>query len=239
MSVTKLSIVVPAYNEGNTLPQLVAELERVQFGTIEPEIIIVNDGSNDETVHIFATLPPHIKTVSHQTNQGKSAAIRTGLQLATGSHIIIQDADLEYDPHEIPILCSVVTERNVKVVYGKRTGSGSTPGRVDYFLGGKLVTLVCNALYFKQLADEPTCYKLIERELIESLNLREDRFDFCPEVTAKIFRLGHTIAEHPISYRPRSIDEGKKIRYYDGLRAIYVLMKYRLYPVHTWHKKTY
>ncbi len=236
MSVTKLSIVIPAYNEGKTLLRLVEELHAVDFDSIEPEIIIVDDGSHDNTKEIFAQLPEHIKTVSHTVNLGKSAAIRTGLLHATGSHIIIQDADLEYNPHEIPQLCEVLRQHQTKVVYGKRSGKASTPGRVDYFLGGKLVTLICNILFFSRLSDEPTCYKLIERELIQSLSLKEDRFDFCPEVTAKIFRLGHQIVEHPISYRPRSINEGKKIRYHDGLRAIYVLVKYRFYPLRLWHQ---
>ncbi len=236
MNVTKLSIIIPAYNEGVTLPRIVEELHKVDFDQIEPEIIIVDDGSSDETKIILSQLPQHIKTVSHERNQGKSAAIRTGLAYATGSHIIIQDADLEYDPHEIPQLCNVLSSRKVQVVYGKRTKPPYTAVRIDYFLGGKFITIVCNVLFNSNIADEPVCYKLINRSLIESLNLKEERFDFCPEVTAKILRLKHKIVEHPISYRPRSISEGKKIRYHDGFRALYVLFKYRLLPISYWHK---
>ncbi len=233
----RLSIVIPAYNEATSLRRVIDAVLTADLGTHDKEIIVVDDGSHDDTKEIMTTFPEGIIAISHPQNRGKSAAIRTGLAAATGSYVVIQDADLEYDPADIKSLVELVKEHNHVAVYGSRNLGSAQPGRFDFHMGGRVLTLLSNVLYGARLTDEPTCYKLIRRDELMNLSLEEERFGFCPEVTAKLLRRGHTIAELPISYYPRSISEGKKIRYRDGIHAVGILLKYRFKPQRTWYKE--
>jgi len=224
----KLSIIMPVYNEEKTIMNI---LERVKNSKIkaEKEIVIVDDFSRDGTREILGSIKDKkIKIVFHETNKGKGSAIRTGLQHVTGDFIIIQDADLEYNPDEYHLLLDYALENSIKVVYGSRMlKKENKKSYWSFYLGNILVNRVANLLYWTKLTDVETCYKLVDRELINSLNLKAEKFDFEPEVTAKILKKGIEIKEIPISYSPRSIEEGKKIRWKDGVDAIWTLIKYR------------
>jgi glycosyltransferase involved in cell wall biosynthesis len=219
-----LSVIIPAFNEGNTIAEIIA---RVKGVPVEKEIIVVDDGSTDETPKILDTLAGI--TVIHKRNGGKGSAIREGLKYASGEVTIIQDADLEYDPNDYRLMMETMKSERADVIYGSRVLHEDY--RISYrrfFWGGKLVTLVANLLFGISITDEPTCYKMIRTELLKSLKLTCTRFEFCPEVTAKIARRGIKIVEVPISYSPRSIEDGKKINALDGLEAIWTLIKFRI-----------
>ncbi|TVR39851.1 MAG: glycosyltransferase family 2 protein [Cryomorphaceae bacterium] len=231
----KLSIVIPAYNEARTIHLILDKVRAVELpGGLQKEVIIVNDCSSDDTagaIQRYAVKYPDmgIAYKAHEVNQGKGAALHTGIAEATGDFIIIQDADLEYDPNEYKLLLRPMLEGHADVVYGSRF-MGGNPHRILFFwhtIGNKFLTFLSNAFTNLNLTDMETCYKLFRRETIQSLTLREKRFGFEPEVTAKVSRIpGIRIYEVGISYYGRTYEEGKKIGWKDGVRAIYCILKY-------------
>jgi glycosyltransferase involved in cell wall biosynthesis len=229
-----LSIIVPVYNEEATLERLLEKLVRLKLvNGAGKEIIIVNDDSRDGSETIakgaIARYPEtSIKYARHETNSGKGMAIRTGLRLATGDYVVIQDADLEYEPEDLNPLLNYLMENEQKVVYGSRflNRENKHSSRMFYW-GGQLVSWVASVLFRQRLTDEPTCYKMFDTALLKSVQLRCTGFEFCPEVTAKVSKLGYKIKELPVRYYPRSVGEGKKIKWNDGVEAIWVLLKYR------------
>lgn len=221
-----LSVLIPAYNEINNIQNI---LEKIGEVNIPMEIIVVDDGSTDGTRELLNTLKSDIiKVIFHEKNQGKGGAIKTAIAHSKGDIIIIQDADLEYDPQDYYKLIPVIESGKEKVVYGSRfLNKQNKHSYFSFFLGGQVVTWITNILYFQNLTDEPTCYKVFDAKLLKSIKLNCTGFEFCPEVTAKIAKMGYKIPEVPISYYPRSISEGKKINWKDGVEAIWVLFKYR------------
>ena len=230
----KLSIIIPVYNEDTTIAQIVEQVVKVELGNVEKEIVIVNDGSTDGTRAALAELatrqPDSLKIVHHERNQGKGAAIRTAMEHVTGDVVITQDADLEYDPQDYPALLAPFEDPAVQVVYGSRNMRRNPRSSWSFYWGGRLLSWVANLLYGSHITDEATGYKLFRTGLLRKLDLQPTRFEFCPEVTGKLLRRGIKIHEVPISYRPRSAAEGKKIGWHDGLTAIWTLIKYRLSP---------
>jgi glycosyltransferase involved in cell wall biosynthesis len=236
--ISKLSIVIPAYNEERTIHLILDKVKAVQLiHGIQKEIIIVNDCSKDNTIgainsYIENNLTLGIRLISHEVNKGKGAALHTGIQQATGEYLIIQDADLEYDPQEYNDLLRPVCEGFADVVFGSRF-IGGNPHRILFFwhtIGNKFLTFLSNMLTNLNLTDMETCYKLFNTKMIQSLGLKEKRFGFEPEVTAKISRISNIrIYEVGISYYGRTYEEGKKIGWKDGFRAIYCIVKYNLF----------
>jgi glycosyltransferase involved in cell wall biosynthesis len=221
-----LSVLIPAYNEVHNIQNILNKIGEVN---IPKEIIVVDDGSTDGTRELLNTLKSDtIKVIFHEKNQGKGGAIKTAIAHSKGDIILIQDADLEYDPQDYYKLIPVIESGKEKVVYGSRfLNKQNKHSYFSFFLGGQVVAWITNILYFQTLTDEPTCYKVFDAKLLKSIKLNCTGFEFCPEVTAKIAKLGYKIPEVPISYYPRSISEGKKINWKDGVEAIWVLFKYR------------
>ena len=229
-----VSVIVPVYNEAAHVDELV---QAIHASPVKKEIIIVDDGSTDGTREKLQALPPvdDVTIVFHEKNYGKGAAIRTALAYARGEYVLIQDSDLEYDPQDYPALLRPLDEGRANVVYGVRP---DRPERgLRFFLGAKLLTHLTNFLYGAGIHDEATCYKVIRRSLLDRMQLQCRRFEFCPEVTAKLCRSGERIAEVPISYHPRSAVEGKKIRHSDGWQAIWTLIRYRFVPRRRWERR--
>lgn len=224
----KLSIVMPVYNEHATIEEI---LSRVEAVGLADEIVIVDDGSTDgtrELLHELASKYPIINLIMHQHNQGKGAAVRTGIQAARGELILIQDADLEYDPRDYPTLLKPIEEGVADVVYGSRfLGAPRRSTMFWHMVANKLLTLFTNILYNSILSDMETGYKLFKSEVIKSITLRARRFDFEPEVTAKLLKRRIRIFEVPISFYPREYSEGKKIGIRDAFEAAWTLFKYR------------
>ncbi|MCC8173743.1 MAG: glycosyltransferase family 2 protein [Odoribacter sp.] len=229
-----LSIIIPAYNEEATICQILDKICAVElpYG-IKKEIIIVDDGSKDSTeqccLKYIENYPDEKILYKKQLkNQGKGAALKTGIELAQGKWTIIQDADLEYDPEDYIPLLKWMVDKEEKVVYGSRfLNKTNKHSYFSFYIGGRLVSLITNILYGQKLTDEPTCYKLFETAFLKSIPLNCKGFEFCPEVTAKVCKSGIKIHEIPIKYYPRSIDEGKKINWKDGVIALWTLLKYR------------
>lgn len=227
----KLSVVIPCYNEVKTLHEIIAAVKASPIETIE--IVIVDDYSTDGTRELLEKeIAGSVdKVVYHDRNQGKGAALRSGFKEVTGDIVIVQDADMEYDPQEYPILIDPILKDRADVVFGSRfTGGG--PHRVVYFwhmVGNKFLTLLSNMFTNINLTDMETCYKVFRREIIQSVTIQEDRFGFEPEITAKIARMNCRIYEVGISYYGRTYAEGKKIGWRDGFRAIFAILKYNVF----------
>lgn len=227
----KLSIVIPCYNEKDTIRSIIDAVKAAPVK--EKEIIIVDDFSTDGTRDLLKGELANAadKIVFHDYNQGKGAALRTGFKEATGDVVVVQDADMEYDPQEYPILIEPIALGRADVVFGSRFMSGGSR-RVLYFwhmVGNKFLTLLSNMFTNINLTDMETCYKMFKREVIQSITIEENRFGFEPEITAKVAKAGHRIFEVGISYYGRTYDEGKKIGWKDGFRAIYAIVKYNLF----------
>ena len=225
-----LSVIIPCFNEVKTLNELLAAVK--ECGVEDLEIIIVDDCSTDGTRELLKNLNDDtIKVLYHDFNKGKGAALRTGFKSATGDICIVQDADLEYDPKEFPLLLDPIIKNKADVVFGSRFQSGR-PHRVVYFwhrIGNGVLTLLSNFFTDLNLSDMETCYKAFRTEVIKSVDIKENRFGFEPEITAKISKMDLRIYEVGISYYGRTYDEGKKIGWKDGVRAIYCILKYNLF----------
>jgi glycosyltransferase involved in cell wall biosynthesis len=228
----KLSIIVPVYNEAQTIVTVVERIRAVEIGDIDKEIIIANDGSTDGTSRAMAESAwrgdPRVRVYETDINLGKGAAIRLGLRHATGDVMLIQDADLELDPHDYGGLLGPILDGRAQVVYGSRFLSRKVRLPFRTRAANRTLTLLTNVLYGARLTDMETGYKVFTRAALDGIQLRCVGFDFEPEVTAKLLRAGRGIVEVPIGYHPRRDDEGKKIRWIDGVDALYTLLKYRV-----------
>lgn len=224
----KLSVIMPVYNEGATIREIIRRVVKLP---IDKELIIVDDGSGDETLDVLQEIRgPSIKILFHETNKGKGAAIRTGLEEATGEFTIIQDADLEYDPQDYLLLLTPILSGEAEVVYGSRFRGEYKDFSSLHWLGNKFLTLATNLLYRSHLSDMETCYKLFRTDILKTIKFHSNRFDFEPEITAKLLRRGIKIIEVPISYIGRQFAEGKKITWRDGFTAFWTLIKCRFSP---------
>lgn len=233
-----ISIIIPVYNEEETIGEIVSKVNEIDLpGKLIKEIIIVDDASTDDSIIKSQNLKLRIKNlkiISHIINKGKGAAIRTGLKNSTGDIILIQDADLEYDPNDYPRLIEPILSGRAKVVYGTRLknypvrifGKKHTPF-LTHYLGNKFLSLATRMFYSSKITDMETCYKVFSKEVIKNINIKSNRFEFEPEITAKILKAGYKIYEVPIKVKPRGYDEGKKITWRDGFLAIWTLIKYR------------
>lgn len=226
----KLSIVIPIYNEVNTLEKLIALVQSVNVG-MEKEIILVDDCSSDgsrEVLKLLASKNEYLRVFFHEVNQGKGAALHTGFQQATGDIVLVQDADLEYDPKEYPDLLMPILAGHADIVYGSRF-LGARAHRVAFFwhcVGNKIITMLCNMTTNLNLTDMEVCYKLFKKEVLSSIQLKEKRFGFEVEFTVKVAKRGWRIYEVPISYYGRNYSEGKKLTWRDGVRALWCILKY-------------
>ncbi len=239
----KLSVIMPVYNEIETIAEILRRVRAVQltvpvgFGLengmvveFEREIVVADDGSTDGTREYLRTLEddPDVVIIFHERNQGKGAAVRTGLEHASGDVMLIQDADLEYDPREYPALLQPIAEGRSQVVYGSRFRGGPTKAMFFWhMIGNHFLTLVTNVLYNTILSDMETCYKVFTREVAEQLDLKSPGWGFDPEITAQILKRGYRIYEVPISYTGREFEEGKKISWRDAFTVLWTLLKYR------------
>jgi len=224
-----LSVIVPVYNEADTVCEI---LQQVSTLDIPVEIIVVDDGSSDgtaERVRRWAEGKGHVKIIEHAVNRGKGAAIRTAQPHVSGEAVVIQDADLEYDPRDFKVMFEMIRSGKADVVYGSRILARQSYAHLRYYMGGRLLSAITDLLYRTRLTDEPTCYKMFRSKIFRSIKLVSDGFEFCPEITARVALSGIKIHETPISYHPRSISEGKKIRWVDGLIALWVLVRYRFF----------
>ena len=223
-----LSIIIPAFNEAAFLPEVIRRVEETPY---DKEIIIVDDGSTDGTrEYLKGLVSEGIKVIVHEKNMGKGAAMRTGIAVATGDVVIVQDADLEYDPKDYPVLLEPIMQGKADVVYGSRFLGG--PHRVLFFwhsIGNSLITLISNMFTDLNLTDMETGYKAFRKKVFEVITIESNRFGFEPEITAKVAKKGFRIYEVPISYSGRSYQEGKKITWKDGIKAIFTVLKYNLF----------
>jgi glycosyltransferase involved in cell wall biosynthesis len=224
---TTLSVIVPVYNERATVAEVIRRIRAADV-PLTVEVVVVNDGSSDGTDKVLAAIEDStVKVVNHPQNRGKGAAIRTGLAEVRGDLVLIQDADLEYDPDDWPRMLDPILKGKTRVVYGSRFTGERMNMLPSHWVGNRILSLVTNVLYSSTLSDMETCYKLFDRKVIEGITIESDRFDFEPEITAKVLRRGHRIYEVPISYAGREIDEGKKITWRDGFGALKALVKFR------------
>src|SRR2546421_2197856 len=227
--IRKLSVVVPVFNERNTLVEILRRMRAVDLPDgIEREIIVIDDGSTDGTREVLKQLGDStVRVVMHPENKGKGAAVRTGFAHAVGDYILVQDADLEYDPDDWPKLLAPVLRGKARVVYGSRFTGERRNMLFLHWIGNRFLSLMTNVLYNSTLSDMETCYKLFERDVLDGMQLHAERFDFEPEFTAKVLRRGIRIYEVPVSYAGRELNEGKKITWRDGVTALWTLVKYR------------
>lgn len=230
-SVGKLSVLIPVYNEERTIEKLISRVSKVKIPEVSLEFVVINDGSSDGTLEVLRKLEKKykLKIVSYKKNGGKTWAIRKGIKEASGDVIVIQDGDLEYDPKDFVKMIEEMKKEGVRVVYGSRRLKKDNVqySGLSFYLGGLSLTWLANILYGSGITDEPTCYKMFDAKLLKSIRLETKRFEFCPEVTAKVCRMGNKIYEVPISYKPRHVDQGKKIRLKDYFDAVWTLVKYR------------
>ena len=234
----KLSVIIPAYNEEETIAELISIVKKVDIGIIEKEIIVVDDGSKDKTREILNSIKD-ITFIKHEKNLGKGGAVKTGINYSTGDIIIIQDADLEYDPNEYNLCIQPIIEGKTKVVYGSRFLSQKQKNaNLNFFkkhknayrmayLGGRLLTIIANVLYLANITDEATCYKTFDAQFLKSIKINGNKFEWEPEILAKVRKRKEKIIEVPISYNPRTFEQGKKINWKDGMQAIWTLIKYK------------
>jgi glycosyltransferase involved in cell wall biosynthesis len=224
----KLSVIVPVFDERNTVVEIIRRMRQVEL-PLDLEIVVVDDGSTDGTRAVLRQLGDStVRVLTHDVNRGKGAAIRTGLAHVTGDLVLVQDADLEYDPEDWPKLLAPIQSGKAQVVYGSRFTGERRNMLFLHWVGNRFLSLVTNVLYNTTLSDMQTCYKLFDRSLLDGITLRAERFEFEPEITAKILRRGIRIYEVPISYTGREFDEGKKITWRDGVTALWTLVKYRI-----------
>ncbi len=224
----KLSIIIPVFNEASTINEIIKRVKKVKLTNITKQIIVINDGSTDQTLAKLKKIT-NIILINLPKNLGKGAAIRAGLKKATGQYVLIQDADLEYDPQDIPALLKPVLEKKAIVVYGSRFLGPHKNMLFWHLMGNKFLSLMTNLLFNTTLSDMEVCYKLIPTQLIKSFNLTQNRFGFEPEVTAKILKTNTRIFEVPVSYAGREFHEGKKITWRDGIKAFFLIIKFRLF----------
>lgn len=220
---------MPVYNESATIRQIVGKVMQVP---LDIELIIVNDASTDDTAEILnkeiKAKFPQIKILTHTVNKGKAAAIKTAIPQCTGDIITIQDGDLETEPNDLVHLTEPIRTGQASVVYGSRyLNTHESHLYRSYQLGGRILSWTVNLLYGQHITDEPACYKIFRADILKSIQLDYDRFEFCPEVTAKVSKMGYKIKELPMNYYPRSFAEGKKLNWMDGIKALWVLIKYR------------
>ncbi len=238
MNSIKLSIIVPVYNEEKTITQVIKKVFAVKLPVVSKEIIIVNDGSTDNTAKFLTKIKStkaNFKIIHHKRNMGKGAAVRTGIKRAKGNYIIIQDADLEYDPQDIKKLLELVILGEAKVIYGTRLNrmpdfakDERTPRFFIHYVGNKTLSLITSVFFGNWLTDMECCYKLFPKDALKDITLHARGFELEPEITAKLLKQGHKIREVPISTNPRSYEEGKKLNTVrDGIKAIWTLVKYR------------
>jgi len=243
----KLTIILPVFNEQNTIAEII---RRVLKLSLEKEIIVVDDGSTDGTEEILDKWPHpgDFQLLRHGRNLGKGAAIHTAIEKATGEVLVIQDADLEYDPEDLPRLLDPILQGKASIVYGSRILGNPEFYRmgvlryhregyfrnplltVAFYYGGRMVTRLTNLLYGSSLTDQPTCYKMFRKQALANIRLQRQGFDFCSEITARFLLAGHPIDEVPISFHPRKVSEGKKLKWKDGFLAVFTLLKIRLLP---------
>jgi glycosyltransferase involved in cell wall biosynthesis len=222
-----LSVIVPVYNECTTVAEIIRRVRAAPVPLVV-DVTVVDDASTDGTDKVLASLAdPVVRVVTHERNLGKGAAIRTALAHAHGDLVLIQDADLEYDPDDWPRLLEPILKRKAAVVYGSRFTGERKNMLLLHWIGNRFLSLVTNVLYSSTLSDMETCYKLFDRRVLEGMVIVSNRFDFEPEITAKVLRRGYRIYEVPISYAGREVDEGKKITWRDGFGAVRALVKFR------------
>jgi glycosyltransferase involved in cell wall biosynthesis len=222
-----LSVIVPVFNERVTVAEVIRRIRAVDV-PVDVEVIVVDDGSSDGTDKVLTALGDStVRVLTHPVNQGKGAAIRTGMAAARGDLLLVQDADLEYDPQDWPRLLEPILRGKAMVVYGSRFTGERKNMMPLHWIGNRFLSLVTNVLYATTMSDMETCYKLFDRSVLEGITIQSDKFDFEPEITAKVLRRGYRIYEVPISYAGREITEGKKITWRDGIGALRALIKYR------------
>ncbi|MDR3710364.1 MAG: glycosyltransferase family 2 protein [Capsulimonadaceae bacterium] len=225
----KVSIIVPAYNEEATIEESIRGVIDLDLGDLDKEIVVVDDRSTDRTPAIVRSLGEGIVLIEQTVNRGKGAAIRRALDEITGDIAVIHDADLEYNPADIPALIAPIVAGDAPASFGTRFAGGARPAGMKFanYAANRILAITASLLFATSLSDEATCYKAVRSDLLRSFDLKCQRFEFCPEVTAKLLRDRHKIAEVPVQYHARSVEEGKKIHWYDGLEAIWTLTKYR------------
>lgn len=232
----KLSIIIPVFNEEKTITELLKKIKKISFRGVNKEVIIVDDGSTDASASVISNFQiSNSKFINHSKNKGKGAAVKTGIKHATGDYIIIQDADLEYDPNQIQKLLKPILDKKSEVVYGTRLNrlpnlsrDEATPLFLAHYFGNRFLSFITSLLYFQWLTDMETCYKLFPKKAIEGLRLRAKGFEFEPEITAKLLKKGYKIHEVSITTTPRGYKDGRKLyAYKDGPKALWALIKYR------------
>jgi glycosyltransferase involved in cell wall biosynthesis len=226
-----LSVIVPVFNERVTVAEVLRRIRAVEL-PVEIEVIVVDDGSSDGTDKVLAALGDStVRVINHPQNRGKGAAIRTGMGAVRGDLVLVQDADLEYDPADWTKLLDPILKGKARVVYGSRFTGERKNMLPLHWIGNRFLSLVTNVLYSSTLSDMETCYKLFDAKVLEGITIQSDKFDFEPEITAKVLRRGYRIYEVPISYAGREVEEGKKITWRDGFGALKALVKYRFTPL--------